>query len=148
MAAGLSLKSEHLGAFRAAFESAIAGMAGPEALSPVLDIDAVLDIKMISERLINELETLQPFGPENPEPLFCATDLAVARAIPVGEGHQKLILKQPNGQSNQAVEAIWFNIPEDCRSARHFSELVFKLRWNYWNGEKRMQLMIEDGALP
>lgn len=148
MAAGLSLKSENLAAFRSAFESAIVEMAGSEELAPVLDIDAVLNLEMISERLINELETLEPFGPENEEPLFCATDVTVARAIPVGQGHQKLILKQPNGRSNQTVEAIWFNMPEDCQSARHFSELVFKLRWNYWNGEKRMQLMIEDGASP
>ena len=148
MAAGLSLKSENLEGFRSAFESAISEMAGPEEPRPVLDIDAVLNLEMISERLVNELEALQPFGPENEEPLFCATDVAVARAIPVGQGHQKLILKQPNGSSSQTVEAIWFNMPEDCRSARHFSELVFKLRWNYWNGEKRMQLMIEDGVLP
>jgi len=146
MAAGLRLDPGKLDGFREAFESVVSQMTSEVIFEPAIDIDYPLELDMISEQLTNELESLQPFGPENEEPLFCARNIAIVRAIPVGKGHQKLILKQRHSNTGKTLEGIWFNIPESCRSCSSFSELVFKLRWNYWNGEKRIQLMIEDGA--
>ncbi|MFO7839702.1 MAG: single-stranded-DNA-specific exonuclease RecJ [Desulfosalsimonadaceae bacterium] len=145
MAAGLRMKKEHLEGFREAFESAVSEMAAAEEFSPEIDIDAAIDFAMISDRLVNELESLQPFGPENEEPLFCVRDVDLVRAIPVGEGHRKLIVRQSGRGDGRTFEGIWFNMPEACKSGKNFAELVFRLRWNYWNGSKRVQLMIEDG---
>ncbi len=146
MAAGLRLDTTKLDGFREAFESVVSQMTEPNVFEPAIDIDYPLELDMISEQLTDEIESLQPFGPENEEPLFCARHIEIVRAIPVGTGHQKLILKQRHSNTGKTLEGIWFNIPESCRTCRDFSELVFKLRWNYWNGEKRIQLMIEDGA--
>ncbi|HMA67599.1 MAG TPA: DHHA1 domain-containing protein, partial [Desulfosalsimonadaceae bacterium] len=145
MAAGLRLQKNQLDGFREAFETAVSQMAGTDAFSAEIDIDAALDFAMISDQLVNELESLQPFGPENEEPLFCVRDVEVVRAIPVGEAHQKLIVRQPGRDRGKTLEGIWFNMPEACRSGTTFAELVFRLRWNYWNGSRRMQLVIEDG---
>jgi len=146
MAAGLRLRSEQIDAFREAFETSASQMTGPDVLEPVVDIDAPLEMDMISEQLTNELEWLQPFGPDNEEPLFCARNIEIVRAIPVGKGHQKLLLKQRHSKTGRTIEGIWFNIPEACRSGKNLTELIFKLRWNYWNGDKRIQLIIEDGT--
>jgi single-stranded-DNA-specific exonuclease len=144
MAAGLSLSVENIEAFRKAFEQAVTGAAETTDLSPGIDIDASIDLAMISEQLADELERLAPFGPQNEEPLFAAKDIAVVKAFPIGQSHKRLFLRQGPG-SGKTIEAIWFNAPETCRKDARFAELVFRLRWNYWNGGKRMQLVITDG---
>lgn len=146
MAAGLSLQSEHLDEFREAFESAVSEMAPTEAFEPSLDIDYTLTLDMISNKLIDEIEQLQPFGPKNEEPLFCATDIDIVHARTVGQGHKRFILKQRHSKTQTPVEGIWFNMPDEYQSLNRFSHLVFKLRWNYWNGDKRVQLMIEEAS--
>ncbi|HMA86719.1 MAG TPA: single-stranded-DNA-specific exonuclease RecJ, partial [Desulfosalsimonadaceae bacterium] len=147
MAAGLSLKSERLDEFREAFEIAVSGMATPEAFEPCVYIDYPLPLDRISEQLINELERLQPFGPQNEEPLFCAKDIAVVNARPVGQGHQRLVLKQPAAKPHKPIDGIWFNVPTEYQDVRRFSQLIFKLKWNYWNGDRRMQMIIEQASV-
>ena len=147
MAAGLSLKSERLDEFREAFEIAVSGMATPEAFEPCVHIDYPLSLDRISEQLINELERLQPFGPQNEEPLFCAKDIAVVNARPVGQGHQRLVLKQPAAKPHKPIDGIWFNVPTEYQDVRRFSQLIFKLKWNYWNGDRRMQMIIEQASV-
>ncbi len=146
MAAGLSLHVEHLDEFKEAFESAVSEMAPADAFKPFLDIDYALKLDMISDGLIDELERLQPFGPKNEEPLFCANDIDIVHAKSVGQGHKRFILKQRHAKAQKTVEGIWFNIPDECQALSGFSQLVFKLRWNYWNGDKRAQLMIEEAS--
>jgi len=147
MAAGLSMAPGHLEAFREAFESAVSEMAPTEAFEPFLDIDYELKLDMISNGLLDELESLQPFGPENEEPLFCATDVDIVHTRAIGQGHRRFILKQRHAKSQRPVEGIWFHMPEAYQASERFSHLVFKLRWNYWNGDKRVQLMIEEAAM-
>jgi single-stranded-DNA-specific exonuclease len=147
MAAGLSLKSDRLDEFKAAFEQAVSDMAEPADFEPCVSIDALLPLDRISEHLINELERLQPFGPKNEEPLFFAKDIAVINAWPVGQGHQRLILKQQTAKPHKPIDGIWFNVPAEYQQVRHFSQLVFKLRWNYWNGDRRMQMIIEQASV-
>ena len=147
MAAGLSLKSERLDEFREAFEISVSGIATPEAFEPCVHIDSPLSLDRISEQLINELERLQPFGPQNEEPLFCATDITVVNARPVGQGHQRLVLKQPAAKPHKPIDGIWFNIPAEYQDVRRFSQLIFKLKWNYWNGDRRIQMIIEQASV-
>ena len=147
MAAGLSLKSDRLDEFKTAFEKAVSDMAEPADFEPCVSIDALLPLDRISEHLINELERLQPFGPKNEEPLFFAKDIAVANARPVGQGHQRLVLKQQTAKPHKPIDGIWFNVPAEYQHVRHFSQLVFKLRWNYWNGDRRMQMIIEQASV-
>ncbi|MFP4533993.1 MAG: single-stranded-DNA-specific exonuclease RecJ [Desulfobacterales bacterium] len=147
MAAGLSLKTERLEEFREAFESAVSAMAAPADFEPYIRVDGILSLDRICEQLINELESLQPFGPENEEPLFCAKDVAVVNARPVGQGHQRLILKQQTARPHRPIDAIWFNVPPAYQDARYFTQIVYKLRWNYWNGDRRMQMIIEQASV-
>lgn len=146
MAAGFSLRSERLDKFREAFESAVSEITTADAFEPCVDIDCTLSLDMISEQLIDELESLQPFGLKNEEPLFYAESVDIVHARPVGQGHKRLVLRQRDSKTRKTIDGIWFNVPDEYQNIRHFARLVFKLRWNYWNGGRRIQVMIEDMA--
>ena len=147
MAAGFSLRSEDVDAFRNAFDAAVSAMATDEAFEPVLDIDYALNLDLISEQLIDELESLQPFGPKNEEPLFWTQAVDVVYARPVGQGHKRLVLRQQDSKTRKTIDGIWFNVPDEHKDAKRLDQMVFRLRWNYWNGDRRLQIIIEE-AMP
>ena len=144
MAAGLKIRHENILDFQNDFEKVIANLIQPEALVQQLSIDAELDFSMISANLIDELETLMPFGSGNPEPLFMSSDIRVVSSRMLGNRHRRMTLRQSSGINSPALQAIQFNIEEGLARENNFARLVFRLRWNRWNGKKTAQLVIED----
>ena len=144
MAAGLSLKVENLELFRQHFEDAVSEWVNAEDLMPQIDIDDQLDYNEISDRLLDELESLAPFGNGNPEPLFMAINVAVASSKIVGNAHRQLVLRQTCGSANKFVNAIHFNFDRSGDMQESYRQIAFRLRWNRWNGIKKAQLVIED----
>ncbi len=77
-AAGLTLKTENLSAFRQDFVRAVAHRLKPEDYQPQLHIDVVLHgQEQLSLHLLEELESLEPFGCDNPPPLFAASRIKI-----------------------------------------------------------------------
>lgn len=37
----------------------------PEQMIPQIDIDAILDLKEINQKFVNDLKKMSPFGPDN-----------------------------------------------------------------------------------
>ena len=109
-----------------------------------MKIDGELDFRAISDSLIDELESLMPYGAGNPDPLFVSSNVRVVSSKIVGNHHRRMILRQASGRSSPSFQAIHFNV--DDRSAREntFAHLVFKLQWNRWNGSKTAQIVVED----
>jgi single-stranded-DNA-specific exonuclease len=143
MAAGLSLKIENLVSFREQFENAVGHRVSVKDLTPDIEIDAEIHFKDISEQLMDELEALAPFGNGNSEPLFMARNLMVSASKIVGKNHRQMVLKQPTGSPDIFVNAIHFNIPDANLDQKSFDRLAFRLRWNYWNGRKKAQIIVE-----
>lgn len=71
-AAGLRLPKENIEAFRQAFLRAVRDSLKDKVPSPSLLIDMELPIKEVSPLLVESLHLLSPFGPKNPDPLFCS----------------------------------------------------------------------------
>lgn len=143
LAAGLKIRKENLPGFQRAFEETIARMSQGRDLIPTLPVDCVLDLELVSEGLVDELERLQPFGQGNPEPLFAAEDVEVVYSKTLKDRHRRLSIRQRRGKNNKPISAVWFNAPEACLHGNHFDQLLFKLRWNRWNGRKEIQAIIE-----
>ena len=142
MAAGLRLNAQNIDSFRKAFETLVTEMTRPEDFIPTLTIDHQITFDDITPRLISELEWLQPFGEGNPEPLFLAQKVVVVFSKIVGGRHRQLRLKQSNSVSNQTFNAIQFNIDPNDQAPTFFDQIAFRLRWNRWNGNKNIQLII------
>jgi len=144
MAAGVKIREENIADFQAAFEDAVREVSQPEDLIPQLKIDSELDFTAISPELIDEMESLVPFGAGNPEPLFIASDVQVASSKIVGKNHRRMILRQSFARSVPPLQAIQFNVEDRTVRQTRFEKMVFRLRWNRWNGKKTPQIIVED----
>jgi single-stranded-DNA-specific exonuclease len=144
MAAGLKIRQEKVEIFQDAFEADIQNRVQPEKLIQTLNIDSEIDFSVISGSLIDELETLMPYGAGNPEPLFVASDIRVVSSRIVGRRHRRMMLRQSTVRQSPNFQAIQFNVDKDRGRSDHFSRAVFRLRWNRWNGQKAVQIVVED----
>jgi len=144
MAAGLQIREEKIADFQNAFESVIQRTTSPDGLTPAIHIDCELDFISISDDLIDELESLMPYGTGNPEPLFLAKNVKVLNSKIVGQNHRRMILSQASSYARTTIPAIQFNLEADDAQKASFDQIVFRLRWNRWNGKKSAQIVIED----
>ena len=132
-AAGVTLESARVDEFRERFNAFAAARLKPADFLRQVEVDAVVELREITERHIEEVFALAPFGNGNPPPLFAALNVEVA-APPVimKEKHLRLTVRQ-NGRTltlkswNSAGRAaelatgarldVVFNMEEDPYSA-------------------------------
>jgi single-stranded-DNA-specific exonuclease len=119
-------------------------MTANQKLVPIIRIDCRLDFDMISDQLIDGISMLQPFGQDNPEPLFCSDKVEVSFSKVIGKNHRRLTLRQRNSKLKKTVNAIWFNVEGENMHKEFFETIAFKLRWNHWNGKKSIQAVVEN----
>jgi single-stranded-DNA-specific exonuclease len=146
MAAGLSIRVEKLREFQDAFEKAVTQMTGPEDWIPKLNIDAEIQLADITENLIDEIEKLSPFGTGNPEPVFASRNVKVVSSKMVGKNHRKMALVQDANPDAKPVFAIRFNAEGPMQTQTSFARIAFRLRWNRWNNNRALQLIVEDAV--
>jgi single-stranded-DNA-specific exonuclease len=144
MAAGLTIKAENLIEFQRMFENAVARMAQSDDHTPRLTVDSEIHFDDISPELIDEIETLSPFGTDNPEPVFMAQNIKVESSKIVGKNHRRMTLVHDVQRSGKPVPAIRFNAEGNLLKESTFTRIAFRLRWNRWNDQKTIQLIIED----
>lgn len=146
MAAGLTIQPDKIAAFQNHFEEAVQYMSKEAAFAPVLTIDAELDFADITDALLDELESLNPYGEGNPEPLFMARNVRVRFSKIVGGCHRRMTLGPESNPACRPVNAIQFNIDPDAPLPNRFDKLAFKAGWNHYNGNRTPQVMVEAAA--
>ncbi|WP_218188409.1 single-stranded-DNA-specific exonuclease RecJ, partial [Desulfosarcina cetonica] len=138
-AAGLSLQAANIPLFRSRLEAVIAKT---PVTPPPLFIDAQLPLSQVTPDLMNHLERLGPFGQGNPHPIFMALGVRVRDCRTVGIRHRQMTLEQADGHGG-AIQAIQFNTPAG-KGLTHFNRIAYRPQWNHWNGNRTLQLMVED----
>ncbi len=98
-AAGVTLDVVNVEEFRRRFnEYACARLTADDFLSRV-EVDAVVELREITERAIEDVFSLAPFGHGNPAPMFAAMNVEVAGPpVVMKEKHLRLAVKQ-NGRT-------------------------------------------------
>ncbi|WP_346237827.1 single-stranded-DNA-specific exonuclease RecJ [Niabella insulamsoli] len=142
-AAGLTLEKENVEKFRLKFEEVVSATIREELLTPEIIIDAEISFKEITPSFYNILCQMEPFGPENMTPIFVArgvTDTGFSKIVK--ENHLRLVVRQ----GDQTLTGIGFNLAHkfDLVATKKPFDLVFKIEQNEWNGQKSLQLKIED----
>jgi len=143
LAAGLTVQATNIRKLQAAFEESVNKLVPDNDTAPKLEIDSEIRFSQIGPQLMDELESLEPFGTDNPPPVFLARNVHVASAAMLGGRHRRMSLCQAADDS-PAIDAIHFNLPQDAPRAGCFERLAFRMQWNHYRGEKRIQLVIED----
>ena len=55
-----------------------------------------------------------------------------------------MVLQSKRGDG-PSLPAIQFQVPGDASAAiDRFEKIAYRPQWNYWNGSKRLQLIVEE----
>ena len=142
LAAGLSLRASNIEAFRTRLETVVGQMAADHGVEPTLSIDAHVPIDAVTPELMNHLDRLGPFGQGNPYPLFMDTEVRVHACKTVGDHHRQMVLESGSGDGRRHP-AIQFNVTGDPLVMDRFKKIAYRPQWNYWNGRKKLQLIVD-----
>ena len=145
MAAGLSLKAEHLESFRKKMDRHVGRMLTAETLTPKLDVDDEVPIGAVTRSVVRELERLAPHGPGNPVPLLVSSHVKVAgepRLMGKKNDHLSMYLQQ-DGKSIRAVGWGMGELLESIKRARSVS-VAFTPQLNSWQGNESVELLLKD----
>ena len=98
-AAGVSLEAARVEEFRERFNAYAAARLSAADFLPQVTVDAVVELRDINERTVQDVFTLAPFGHSNPLPVFAALDVEIAGPPAVwSEKHLKVMVRQ-NGRT-------------------------------------------------
>ena len=142
LAAGLSLEEENVQRFRETI-NALCDLTEEE-LREKVSIDMQLPFPYITERLVQELEILEPFGKGNPKPLFAGKDLRVISPRIFGKNRNVLKCRLEDPQGNQ-MEAVYFGDVEACLKAMEQKKVMAFTYYpsvNEYMGRRNVQVTI------
>ena len=143
MAAGLTIREPDLDRFARAFDATVGAQLATVEPDDVIWTDGELAESEISLATAELLRDAGPWGQAFPEPSF-EGEFDVESARVVGEKHVKYWLR-PAG-SRARFDAIAFNLLDGERFTAPPEgrlKVAYRLDINHWQGERRLQLLIE-----
>ena len=145
-ASGLTLKVDHVPEFKRRFEEYVDKNILPGQTDAILEINDMLDFQDISRQFFYDLKRFQPFGPENPKPLFCTRNVYdYGTSKVVGRDQEHIKLELVDNKSDIVMNGIAFGQSSQARyikTKRSFN-IVYSIEENtHKRGE--IQLQIED----
>ncbi len=142
MAAGLSLDSNNLPAFRRRMARAVESQLAGIELEDQLEIDGWQPLDACTLELAAVLECLAPYGPGNEKLTFATHGLNLGSAAALGRNQEHLKLSVVD-ESNCAQSIFWWNGAGETLPAGKF-DLAYTLRAVDWRGERQVQLEFVD----
>lgn len=142
-AAGMTLLPENVEAFAQRFDEVVKAYLPERYFTPEILIDAELRLRDANMKFHEIISRMEPFGPENPQPIFIARGLR-------DQGYSRIVkdqhLRLTVIQDGVAMQGIGFNLAHNfalVRSSQPF-DLVFHLDINEWQGNRSLQLRVID----
>jgi single-stranded-DNA-specific exonuclease len=149
LAAGFTVKTADLPELREALTGLAAAELGDRSeLRPTLEIDAEVQLESLNWGVVEQFSRLEPTGEDNPSPLLLARNCRVRSVRTVGSGkHLKLGLD--SGPATHVFDAIGFGLGEWQSAIQEDDhvDIVFGAEINEWQGQRRLQLNVEDVRL-
>ena len=133
MAAGLTLRREHLDAFAEAFEAATRAIADAALFARSLATDGALAPDEIGAELANAIEAIV-WGQGFTEPLF-ANEFDILEQRLLQDRHLKLTL----GLERRRLSAVWFGRTETLPAR---ARLAYRLKFDTYQGLRRIRLHV------
>lgn len=139
-AAGMSLKSESLEAFRADLNQVINDSSPELSTLPPLVADAEMNLQDINAMFLDHLDYLEPLGHGNPAPIFLTRGIQ-ARCSTMSFGkHLKLHFNLP---ANMPAEAIGWGLGSQEALCRGPIDICYQAKWDSFRGVRKIVLMIK-----
>ena len=140
LAAGLSIEGHNIDAFRKMINQYADTV---EDAVPVLNIDCKLNPLSINMDILESAEVLEPYGADNPQPLFGLYNMELVSVQPVGNGKHLRLNLHKNGCS---LNAIMFSVTtaEFPYAPGDKVDLAVKLSANEYMGKTQVSIQVKD----
>ncbi len=142
MAVGVSVAKSQVESFRVRFEAAVEAQLGGSRGESSLTLAAWIPPEQIRDPLMEELESLHPFGQGNPEPVFGVRGVVLRQRPEVfKEQHFRFVVE--DGRGRRLYGVAW-------KMARRMPpvgvplDLAVELAWNHFNDRRLLQLELID----
>ncbi len=142
-AAGLRLEVSSLPRFRRELNEHAGGVFSRLDRTRTIDVDAEVNSGDVTWELLNDIRRLEPFGSQNPPPLFLMRGVrAAAPPRIVGRNHLRMKL----GQGDRSFNSIGFSLGH-LKPAFEGGEMdiLFRPKENEFNGTRSLELELVDG---
>ena len=150
MAAGVTLRKDALGPFRAFLEDNLAASVEAARRERALKIDGAVSAGGFNLSLAELLARAGPYGAGNPEPVLALPAHTIAYADPVGENHIRVRLKSGDGKFVNAIAFRAAGTPLGQALIDNRGRVVHaagQIAVDRWQGEERVQLRVVDVAV-
>lgn len=144
MAAGLSLKKEHVDELRSRLNER--AKLGEEDFIKKIWIDVPMPLEYINEPLIEELDLLEPFGQGNEKPLFAQKGLSI-RSVRVLGKNRNVVKFSLASEKGMPMDGLLFadgdSFLEELSDSRRI-DVIYYPAVNEYNGSKSLQIIIKN----
>lgn len=147
MAAGFSLEEKNIGEFRRRLN--VQANLKPEDFIPRIWIDVAMPLEYISEKLVEELKILEPFGQGNEKPQFAQKNLCIRSARVLGRNRNavKLSLVTEQGFSMDAMLFTEGDAFMEEMGDRRTMDVIYYPDINEYNGNRTLQIVVREYKL-
>ena len=144
-AAGLTINENSLDSFRSAINEVGRRILSNENLVPELFLDGSLKISEIDETLYEQVTLLEPFGAENPPPIFLIQDVSIHGLKMIGRDESHVRFQAIQGDAG--IDAVGFNLAKEFTSIDKKLDkvdLACEFQINDWDGRNKLELKVLD----
>jgi single-stranded-DNA-specific exonuclease len=145
-AAGLSIRTDNIDAFREKFNSVVKSRMSIDDLAPRVTADIETSIDALTPKLLRIIKQMEPFGPGNMRPVLLCRGLK--HKYPpriVGQKHLKMTLTS----GKVRMDAIAFGMGDrfsEISKAKSL-DVAFGLEENEWNGKVSLQMNVKGVSI-
>lgn len=145
-AGGFTLADTNVARFKEELLQYAATHLSDEMTQPVTDVDAALGWSQVNLHLVDMLAMLAPFGQQNPAPVFRVQNATIAAQRRLGtEGqHLKLVLMGDENSATPIEALLWRHGSQPNFNPQEHYDLVVSVERNQFNGQEKVQLIVED----
>jgi len=142
-AVGLSLRADKMEMFKESVENDAVRMCDSDGYEDPA-ILGILDFEYIDFSLCELIDRYEPFGHENPRPLFICENVEIVSVTQMGDSgdHLRLVVRQ----GRYHLTALRFRVEDrerDIYRAGEKVDILFKISINEFRGEKSVRLLLE-----
>ncbi|OUW16741.1 MAG: single-stranded-DNA-specific exonuclease RecJ [Opitutales bacterium TMED158] len=142
MAIGISLDTDRIEELRGYFDQSVKRFRESHSYERHIEVSAYLLLEDVGPKLMDELGLLQPFGQENPEPIF-ATRQVVFRQRPkvFKDAHFRFALGDGNGR---LIQGVAWKMADRIPQLNTPLDIAYRLAWNSFGRQKILQIELVD----
>lgn len=143
MAAGFGLEVDKLDLVIGKLQKLAADI-DPSLFKKFLNIEMLIPLSLVDEKLLDVIDKFKPFGQKNSEPIFGLENLSVVQASTVGkeQNHLRLSVKDDKGNYLQTIGWRLGSLAQDLSTGDKINLAgIFSL--NEWNGKRSIQMVVK-----